>query len=64
MTRIKFAAISAITAAMILGSTLVFAATPAGPGSDPGADSPSISTDLTGDPNPRRGGGGSGAFLK
>jgi cell division protein FtsX len=64
MTRIKLVAIiSTITAAMILGSTLVFASAPAADTSDTVADQPSISTDLQADPV-KRGGGGSGKALK
>ena len=71
MTRTKLFAISAITAVMILGSTLVFAVAPAGDATDASADQAGASTvvvapDLSAaDPRPaKRGGGGSGKALK
>jgi len=63
MTRIKLTAVSTLTAAMILGSAVVFAAAPADDNVTTTADQPSIETDLQADPV-RRGGGGSGKALK
>ena len=64
MNRIKLLAISTIAAVMILGSTIVFASTPAADtSSDTSADQTSVSAELA--PAPvRRGGGGSGKALK
>ena len=64
MNRIKLAAVSSLTAAMILGSTIVFASAPAADTAGTGADAPSMTTDLQADPNVRRGGGGAGHNLK
>jgi hypothetical protein len=63
MKRIKLAAISTAAAAMILGSSLVFAASPSSQTGETGADAPSIATDLAADPV-RRGAGGGGFHLK
>lgn len=64
MNRIRIAVISTITAAMILGSTLVFAAAPAADPSGTSAEAPSIATDLAVDTTRRGGGGGGGHLLK
>lgn len=64
MNRIKLVATSTIAAAMILGSTIVFAAEPAPDTTGASVDAPSMSTDLQADPNVRRGGGGAGHNLK
>ncbi len=64
MNRIKLAVVSTLTAAMILGSTIVFASAPADTGTDTAADAPAMTTDLQADPSVRRGGGGSGRNLK
>ena len=63
MNRIKLLAISTIAAVMILGSTIVFASTPAADTSDTSADQTSVSAESAPDPV-RRGGGGSGKALK
>jgi hypothetical protein len=63
MKRIKLASISTAAAAMILGSSIVFASAPSSQGGETSADAPSIHTDLAADPV-RRGGGGGGIFLK
>ena len=64
MNRIKLTVVSTITAVMILGSTIVFAAAPAADTSGSSADAPSMTTDLPADPTVRRGGGGAGHNLK
>ena len=64
MNRIKLVAASTITAAMILGSTIVFASEPAPDTAGAAIDAPSMTTDLQADPNVRRGGGGAGHTLK
>ena len=65
MNRIKLTVVSTLTAAMILGSAVVFAAAPA---DDAGtaattAEQPSVQTDALIKPA-RRGGGGAGMNLK
>jgi hypothetical protein len=70
MTRTKLFAISAITAVMILASTLVFAAAPGSDATDTSASqvgaSVVVAPDLSAaDPRPApRGGGGGGRILK
>jgi len=63
MTRMKLFALSAITAVMILGSTLVLAVAPAGEATaDVTADPVGVTTDLAAGPTRR--GGGTGRSLK
>ena len=64
MNRIKLLANSTIAAVMILGSTIVFASTPAADtSSDTSADQTSVSAELA--PGPaRRGGAGAGHNLR
>jgi len=64
MNRIKLLAISTIAAVMILGSTIVFASTPAADtSSDTSADQTSVSAEPA--PGPaRRSGGGAGHNLR
>ncbi len=62
MNRIKLVAVSAITAAMILGSTIVFAAAPAGDSGETTADQASVTTEYV--VPLKRGGGGAGHNLK
>jgi hypothetical protein len=62
MNRIKLVAVSAITAAMILGSTLVFASAPAADSGETTADQSSVTTQYI--VPLKRGGGGAGHNLK
>lgn len=65
MNRIKLTAVSTLTAAMILGSAVVFAAAPANDAgtAETTAEQPSVQTDALIKPA-RLGGGGSGKALK
>jgi hypothetical protein len=65
MNRIKLTAISTLSAAMILGSAVVFAAAPADDAgtAEISAEQPSVQADQLIKPS-RRGGGGAGMNLK
>ena len=63
MTKVKLAVASTITAAMILGSTLVFAAVPGDTDGSTGADQQTITTEQPLVPM-RKGGGGGAIHLK
>jgi len=62
MNRIKLVAVSTITAAMILGSTIVFASAPAADPGETTVDQPSVTTEYI--VPLKRGGGGAGHNLK
>ena len=63
MTKVKLAVASTITAAMILGSTLVFASTPADSDAGTSAGQQTVTTEQPLVPM-RKGGGGGAIHLK